>query len=298
MSHAPAPMTLARLQAALAAVGASPRKRHGQHFLWRDEHLAAIVARAAVGPGDTVLEVGPGPGLLTRHLLAAGADVVAVEIDPAMRRVADRLLDDVERLECLEWIEADVLAGTRRLSPPVAGRLVACDKLVANLPYNVSAPLIALVLGADEGPERLVVTVQREVADRLLSGPSSPDYGPLSVQVALRATGEIVRPLSAGCFWPPPRVRSAIVDLRRRSEPLVPLPEGLDAFLSAAFHNRRKTLVNSLSTAVGEGAGDVIARLGLDKNQEKVRAEALSPVQLCTLATRWADHAPGGRLRP
>ena len=294
MSHAPAPMTLARLQAALAAAGAAPRKRHGQHFLWRDEHLAPIVARAGVGPDDTVLEVGPGPGLLTRHLLATGARVIAVEIDPAMRRVADQLLEGGD----LEWIETDVLDGTRRLSAPTAERIGECTHLVANLPYNVSAPLIALVLAADPGPSTLVVTVQREVGDRLLSGPGTADYGPLSVQVALRARGEMVRPLAPGCFWPAPRVQSAVVALERVETGAMTIPEGFDAFLAGCFHNRRKTLANSLSTATGLDVATVIARLGLDKNQEKVRAEALSRVGLCALATRWADHALGGRLRP
>ncbi len=281
-------MTLSRLQAALAAAGAAPRKRHGQHFLWRDEHLAQIVARAAPGPGDTVLEVGPGPGLLTRHLLATGAKVVAVEIDPAMRRVADQLLEGGN----LEWIETDVLAGTRRLAEPVAERLAECTHFVANLPYNVSAPLIALVLGAAAGPSTTVVTVQKEVGARHLSGPGVGDYGPLSVLVSLTASGEVVRPLAPGCFWPPPRVQSVVIALERLADPpQTPGIKALESFLAAAFHTRRKTLVNSVSTATRVPAGEVVRRLGLEKKEEKVRAESLAPLQLCALATRWADHA-------
>lgn len=297
----PTPLPLATLRAALAASGAAPRKRHGQHFLTDDNLLAAIVRDGAVTAEDLVLEIGPGPGLLTRHLLATGARVLAIEIDPAMREVCGRLVEP-DLAERLEWIEGDAMAGGRRLAEATKAALDRASRLVANLPYNVSAPLMAGVLLRDGGPERMAVTVQREMGDRFLAPVGSRDYGPLAIIAALHAEAARGRSIPPSAFWPRPRVQSVVVTFRRRLAPALqaePLaPGALEAFLGAAFHNRRKTLMNSVSGATGVPAQEVAERLELPENLRNRRPESFDALQFYGLARRWAQPALGERLRP
>jgi len=291
-------VSLARLRAALAASGAPPRRRHGQHFLVDNNLLALIAREGGAGPDDTVLEIGPGPGLLTRHLLASGAQVVAVEIDPRARGAADALIEPELRPR-LEWIEGDALAGTRALSPALLERLPHCTHLVSNLPYNVSVPLLLNLLTEPVGPRRLVATVQREVGARLLAGPGGRDYGPVSVVAALCAERRLVRAIGPQAFWPRPRVESVVLALDRRGRRPQTLALGeLQAFMPLAFHTRRKRLPNSVALATGRGAEEVARLLGLGENLRTWRAEAFSPLQLCALAHRWAIHARAGDTAP
>ena len=295
------PVSRARLRAALEAGGAAPRKRHGQHFLLDDNLLAAIVRDAGVGPGDPVLEVGPGPGLLTRHLLGAGCRVTAVEIDVAMETVATALLgpppgDDPWPLR---WIRADALPGARRLGPELEAVLPEVGACVSNLPYGIAGPLLGAFAVHPSGPARSVVMVQRELALRLAAPVGGRDYGPLAVLLALTSRVKVLRKVPPGAFWPPPRVDSAVVAIDRKAD--APPPEALAAverFLALAFHSRRKTLPNSLSEATGEPAAACSAALGLTENQQKQRPEAFEALQLCDLAQVWADHALGERYRP
>jgi 16S rRNA (adenine1518-N6/adenine1519-N6)-dimethyltransferase len=289
---------LARLRAALEAAGSPPRRRHGQHFLV-DHNLLALIAReGGAGPGDTVLEIGPGPGLLTRHLLAAGAGVVAIEIDPRVRGAAEALVEP-ELWARLEWVEADALDGPRALSAAVLERLPRCTQLVSNLPYNISVPLLLNLLIQPGGPRRLVATIQKEVGDRLLAGPGGRDYGPVSVIAALCAGRRLVRRIGPQAFWPRPRVDSALVALDRRPRRPQSLEFGeLQAFMPLAFHARRKRLPNSVALATGRGAEEVARLLGLGENLRTWRAEAFSPLQLCALAHRWASHARAGDTAP
>jgi 16S rRNA (adenine1518-N6/adenine1519-N6)-dimethyltransferase len=293
----PPPIPLARLKAALEAAGAPPRRRHGQNFMIDPNLLASVARDGGAGPGDLVLEVGPGPGLLTRHLLASGARVLAIEIDPRMRRVAEQLIEP-ESWSRLTWVEADALAGTRALSAPLLQALPGCTRLIANLPYGVASPLLANLLCHPSPLARLVVTVQREAADRLLARPDGREYGPISVLVALCSRGRLLRPIPPAAFWPRPRVASALIELDLREDrPQAVAIEALAAFLPLAFHNRRKTLVNSVSEGSGIPAGRVSERLILEENFHKWRAEALDPVQLCGLALLWAASASSGRNR-
>ncbi len=294
----PAPIPLARLRGALEAVGAAPRKRFGQHFLVQAGLLEVLVRLADIGPEDRVLEIGPGPGLLTRHLLASGARVEAVEIDPLMQAVAGQLIEP-EFAGRLRWHAGDALDGTRRLGAELGAVVPACTVMVSNLPYNVSAPLLGLLVQEPQGPDRWVATIQREVAERLVAGPGTKAYGPLSVLIGLCTRARIERRVGPGAFWPEPRVESAIVVLERRSErPGREEISALEAFLALAFHNRRKTLANSVASASGLTSGQVVERLGLEKTEVSVRAEALGTLELCALARSWARHALGERDRP
>jgi 16S rRNA (adenine1518-N6/adenine1519-N6)-dimethyltransferase len=291
------PIPLARLRAALESADCPPRRRHGQHFMIDPNLLTSVAKSGGAGPDDVVLEVGPGPGLLTRLLLATGARVVAIEIDPRMRAVATQLVEPA-LWERLTWIEGDVLAGTRALSSALLAVLPGCTRMVANLPYNVASPLIANLVGRPQPLGRLVVTVQREAADRLLARPSTREYGPLSVLVSLLSRARLVRPIPPAAFWPRPRVDSALVELQPRADrSQIHAVHALGAFLPGAFHNRRKTLVNSLSESCGRPSAEVALVLALDQKFEKWRAEAFEPVQLCELALRWASSASSGRNR-
>lgn len=286
------------LRAALEAAGAPPRRRHGQHFLVDDNLLAALVREAEVGPEDVVLEVGPGPGLLTRHLLATGARVRAVEIDARVEGAARRLVE-AELQPRLHWTSADALDGPQRLSRPLLDLLPGSTRVVSNLPYNVAAPLIALLLAEGSAPDHLMVMVQAEMAQRLLAGPGSRNYGGLSVSCALLAEGRVTRRVPPEAFWPVPKVASAIISLHRRPDrPAADEMRALHDFLARAFHARRKTLCNSVGERSGLPAGQVAQLLELDEIFQKLRAEAFSPLQFRALARTWAAHAPGERHRP
>lgn len=279
-------------------MGAAPRKRHGQHFLLDDNLLSAIVRDAGVREGETVLEIGPGPGLLTRHLLHAGATVRALEIDPAMGLVAGGLIE-AELSERLTWVEADALAGGRRLSEALVQLLPGCARLVANLPYGISGPLLGALLTHPDAPTRWMVMVQREMGQRLVAEPSTRDYGPLAVLVASAGSARIRRKVPGAAFWPRPEVASVVVEVALREDrPGQAEADALQAFLGAAFHNRRKTLVNSLVEASGSSAAQVVAQLGPENSGKTLRAEALPPVKLCALARTWAGPATGGPHRP
>lgn len=250
--------------------GLAPKRALGQHFLL-DPNLTARIARAAGDLTDAhVIEVGPGPGGLTRALLAAGAKrVVAIEKD-------DRCLAALSELApaCpgrLEIVAGDALTvDAATLAPPPR-----C--IVANLPYNVATPLLIGWLGRIDAFRHLTLMFQREVADRLVARPGTKAYGRLSVlaQWLAEVRREFVVPARA--FVPPPKVASAVVTLDPRPEPLAPAPFGaLEAVTQAAFGQRRKMLRQSLKVL-----GLDPAAVGIDPTR---RGETLSVAEFCALA--------------
>lgn len=235
--------------------------------------------------------MGPGPGLLTRHLLGAGASVLAVEIDPLMERIAGDLIDPALR-ERLRWITADVLAPGRQVAPVVEDAWSACTAMVSNLPYQIAATLLGAMAVHTAGPERAVVMVQKEVGDRLLAKPGTRDFGPIAVLMAVTSRVRRVRKVPPGAFWPVPKVDSVVVSIERlRSRPGSERLDALSRFLAMAFHNRRKTLMNSVGGATRQPASEVAARLNLTENQQKLRAEAMDALELYALSERWTDIA-------
>lgn len=245
--------TLGEIRDLLAAHGLRPKKRFGQNFLHDANHLDRIVAAAELSPGELVLEVGPGTGALTLRLLAAGARVVAVEVDRDLEPLLRQVLEPFGERAAL--LIADVLAGKHALNPAVLDALRRAGgttrfKLVANLPYNVASPLLAnLVLrhAASTEPTMMMalVMVQREVAARLLAGPGGKDYGPLGIIIQAGCEVELISALSAGCFWPVPGVESAVLRLRPRAAPLCGDWADLSAFsafVGRLFSQRRKQL--------------------------------------------------------
>lgn len=285
--------TLAQIREALGSMDARPRKRFGQHFLTDPNLLQSIAAAADVGPGDRVLEVGPGPGALTATLLARGAHVLAVDIDRAMLGVLERL---VGKVETLDVAELDVLE-RGRLHPELVRRVNAfrrdgAFKLVSNLPYNVASPLL-IELWKDLPPSVGSVLVQREVGERIAAMPGGPDVGVLSVQMQWRAETSLVRKVSAGSFWPPPRVESVVVKLVTRAQPSYGQddPAAAEALLKTAFQHRRKTLANALKDALPDEPSERAAVLAIIVGEfagNQRRPESLAPMEWVALARRLA----------
>ncbi len=249
------------VKALLARHGLRPDRDLGQNFLVDGFALRAIVDAAGITPRDTVLEIGPGLGVLTRELAAAAREVVSVELDERLRPV---LAETLAGSDNVELVFQDALDFDFRRMP--RGSL-----LVANLPYNVATPLVALALEAARF-RRLVFLVQREVAERMAARPSTPQYGALSLLVRYFGEVRALRHVPPGSFHPAPEVTSTIVGIdvdpaRRRDDALF-------ALVRKAFAHRRKTLKrNLLMTGYAEEAVDgALSELGLDP---RVRAEAL-----------------------
>jgi 16S rRNA (adenine1518-N6/adenine1519-N6)-dimethyltransferase len=265
------------LRGVIARFALRADRRLGQHFLL-DPRLLARIAQAAGDLRDrTVLEVGPGPGGLTRALLAAGAArVIAIERDPrcvaALRELA------ASAAGRLEVIEADALAfDLARLGPD---RLVA----VANLPYNIGTALLLGWLERIERFERLTLMFQREVAERLAAAPGAPAYSRLSVIVQWLCEVRILLHLPGRAFVPPPQVASSLVQLTPRAQPLAPADKrALERVLAAAFGQRRKMLRASLKSLVAEPI-DLLEAAGVPPT---ARAEEIDVAGFCRLARRY-----------
>jgi 16S rRNA (adenine1518-N6/adenine1519-N6)-dimethyltransferase len=233
------PPTPGELQRLLRREGLRPRRGLSQNFLTDAEALDTIVAAAELGPGERVVEIGPGLGVLTRRLLAAGCTVVAIEIDPHLVGFLRRELDDAEGLTL---IEADAL----EVDP---AHLFPSDpyRLVANIPYHITSPLIHRFLGGAHPPDTAILLVQAEVAERIASPPGDMSY--LSVFVQDLAEAEIVARVPAAAFEPAPEVDSAVLRLVRRPAAIVS-PARRETFhriAQAAFRQRRKQIHNSLT---------------------------------------------------
>lgn len=237
-----------------------PTKKLGQNFVHDPNTVRRIVAAAALDPDDVVLEVGPGLGSLTLALLPAARRVVAVEIDPVLAArlpatVADRAPGLADRLTV---VNADALRAT-------AGELGQPTALVANLPYNVSVPVVLHLLAELPTMSRALVMVQAEVADRMAAAPGSKVYGVPSVKIAWYAAARRVATVPRSVFWPVPNVDSALVLLTRRPTPDTDRKALFD-LVDAAFAQRRKTLRAALAGWAGSAdqAAEILTRAGVD----------------------------------
>jgi len=281
----------------LAAAGLRPQKRYGQHFLIDGNIMRMLVDAADLGPRDTVLEVGPGVGNLTELLVERAGRVVAAEVDAALADVARERLAAASNLDILA---ADVLADKHTVAPRVAelaeSRCRALGgplKLVANLPYAAATPLVAELILRNPPPERLVFSVQEEVAQRLAARPATPEYGHVTVLVQALAEVEVLRRLAPSVFWPRPNVWSALVRIRPRPERCREVRD-LAIFrrtVHGLFMHRRKRAARSLALAdpAGRSPEAWAARLrgaGLDP---EARGEAYSVEEIIRLANVLAE---------
>jgi 16S rRNA (adenine1518-N6/adenine1519-N6)-dimethyltransferase len=265
------------LRDVLADAGLTPRKRFGQHFLL-DLNICRKIARLA-GPlaGATVIEVGPGPGGLTRALLEAGARVIAVEKDVRFLPILAGLAAAAPGQ--LSLVHADALDAEEAA---LTGGLSA--HIVANLPYNVATPLLIKWLTGPFRPTSMTLMFQKEVAQRIAAAPGSGDYGRLSVIAQAVCDVETVMDLPPRAFTPPPKVASAVVRLTPKpSRPPDDLLAALQAVTAAAFGQRRKMLRSSLRLLGGEA---LCATAGIDAS---VRAETVDVAGFLRLADAAID---------
>ncbi|MEQ1758664.1 MAG: 16S rRNA (adenine(1518)-N(6)/adenine(1519)-N(6))-dimethyltransferase RsmA [Vicinamibacterales bacterium] len=256
-----------------------PRKRFGQHFLeaaWVTKLIDALNA----APTDTFLEIGPGRGALTLPLAPRVGRLIAVEIDRDLAASLPSVLPSHARVVCADFLDVDLAQLLADESRPV--------RVVGNLPYNVSSPILFKLLRASDQGRTLsdaTVMLQREVAERLAATPGSSDYGALAVQTALTADVERLLTLPPGAFRPPPKVWSAVVRLRFRPPTFeVGSPATFERIVRGVFLQRRKTLANALKPvahALGVNAIDLIDKAGLDGS---VRPETLRPSDFGLLA--------------
>jgi len=274
VSDLPAQPSLRRMK----AFGIRPSRDLGQNFLI-DSNLLEVISRAAeVGPGDVVLEVGGGLGVLSEHLAERAAHVHVVELD---RRLEAALRDATDP-------HANV---TVHLADAVKLDLTALDpaptKVVANLPYGVAATVILCTVDALPGVSTWVAMVQKEVGERFAAGPGSPAYGIPSVLAQLACDVKVIRPVSRTVFFPVPNVDSVLVRLLRRDVGGDPVPPGLRALVQQGFAHRRKALARSVSLKGGDrdAVRAALEAMGLPAD---ARAEVLAPEQWRELHARLA----------
>jgi 16S rRNA (adenine1518-N6/adenine1519-N6)-dimethyltransferase len=264
---------LAPMREGLAAHGLDAKKAFGQHFLL-DLNLTAKIARLA-GPFDqgVVIEVGPGPGGLTRALLGAGARVIAIERDARFAPMLSELAEAADGR--LKVIQGDALA-IEETHLVAAGEPV---RIVANLPYNISAPLLIKWLTGPLHPASMTLMFQKEVADRITALPGQSAYGRLSVIAQAVCEAETVMALPARAFTPPPKVDSAVVRFTPKAErPSDAVLSALQRVTAAAFGQRRKMLRSSLKAV---GGATLWEPAGVDPG---LRAEVISVEDFLALA--------------
>jgi len=279
----------ARIRDQLSQLGLRPRKALGQHFLHDHGIVQRIVTTAQLMPGQLVVEIGPGLGMLTAALVERGAQVIAIELDADLAQyLTERFAGQPVTIVHADALTVDYAALTGG-QPYV---------VVANLPYNVATAILERLLTGQHPPERLVVMVQREVAERLAARP--PQMSLLSVLAQTFTEPRIVFRIGPGAFVPPPKVESAVVTLDRRTEPLVPPAEQSDFFrvVQAGFQQRRKQLINALAHGLGLPKPAVYAALQAAAIAPTRRAETLTIAEWLTLSRtlreQGAAHAVAG----
>lgn len=266
----------------LGAAGLSPRKSLGQNFLI-DQNLIARLVEAGAGDaaaGSLVLEVGPGTGTMTEELLARGCVVIAAELDHGLCELL-RQRHGVNPNFTL--VEGDCLAGKSTLSDDVVAALGGrAFRLVSNLPYGAGTGVLLALLTRHPECDRMAVTVQREVADRLAAGAGDELYGSISIVAQCVASVKKIATLPPECFWPRPEVTSAMVVLDRLAEPSTDNPVTLAEFCKRAFAGRRKQL-RGLLKSMGWGDGTSPPPEMPEGVRPESRIEELSPIQVSAL---------------
>ena len=263
-----------------------PQKKYGQTFLIDTGVLNRIVDAAEITVEDCVLEIGPGIGSMTQYLAERAGAVVAVEIDKNLIPILEDTLSGYDNVTLIneDILKVDI---NKIVEEKNGGRPV---KVVANLPYYITTPIIMGLFESHVPLESITVMVQKEVADRMQVGPGTKDYGALSLAVQYYARPEMVANVPPNCFIPRPNVGSAVIRLIRYEEPPVQVVDEarLFALIRAAFNQRRKTLVNALSNApklgiTKEQAAKALEGLALSST---IRGEALTLEQFALLAEK------------
>ena len=259
----------------------------GQHFLRDDAVAERMVGLVQPTQQDLVVEIGPGLGALTGRLARAAGRLLALEVDQVMATALCERFADAPHVEIvLADARSFNYTGLSALKPHPTGRVV----VVGNLPYSVGKPILQALVEAGPVLDEMALMLQKEVAERVAAGPGGKTYGSLSVLTQLSCEARLAFTVPPGAFRPPPQVDSAVVHLRVRRVPPVPVGDlaRLRAVVLAAFGQRRKSLANSLASGLGlsaERARAMCAAAGIDAGR---RAETLSLAEFAELA-----HAPG-----
>ena len=260
------------------------QKKYGQNFLIDPHVLDKIVAAAGIGPDDFVVEIGPGIGTLTQYLAYAARSVCAVEIDKNLIPILEDTLSDYDNVEVInnDVLKVDLAALAKEKNN---GRPI---KVVANLPYYITTPIIMGLFENHVPVDSITVMVQMEVADRMQTGPGSKDYGALSLAVQYYAEPYIVANVPPNCFMPRPKVGSAVIRLtRHQNPPVTTLDEKLMfRLIRASFNQRRKTLQNGIKNFGGLNFSKEQVAQALEEMElpASVRGEALTLEQFAQLS--------------
>ena len=274
----------ARTKEVLSKYNMSAKKKFGQNFLIDSGVLDGIVEASGVSKEDCVLEIGPGIGSLTQYLAEAAKRVVSVEIDKTLMPVLNDTLSEYDNVTIIneDILKVDIESIVKEYNE---GRAI---KVVANLPYYITTPIIMKLFESGAPIDSITVMVQKEVADRMVMGPGNKDYGSLSLAVGYYAKATAVMNVPPGSFIPQPNVGSAVVHLKRYEKPAVEVGDEKYMFeiIRTAFNQRRKTLSNSLSNnpslkVTRQQVQDALTEINID---EKARGEILSLTQFARLS--------------
>ena len=260
------------------------QKKFGQNFLIDTRVLERIIAQAEITKDDMVLEIGPGIGTMTQYLCENAMEVVAVEIDNSLIPILEDTLSEYNNVTVIndDILKVDI---NKLVEEHNAGKPI---KVVANLPYYITTPIIMGLFEKKVNVDSITVMVQKEVADRMKSGPGSKDYGALSLAVQYYSKPEIVANVPPNCFMPRPNVSSAVIRLKLYDEMAVKVENEnlLFRLIRASFNQRRKTLVNGIKNSgelnyTKEQVVEALAKMGLNEN---IRGEALTLEQFGELS--------------
>lgn len=260
------------------------QKRYGQNFLIDTHILDKIIFEAGITKEDMVLEIGPGIGTLTQYLCEAAREVIAVEIDNSLIPILNETLAEYSNIcvmnEDILKVDINQIVNESNNGKPI--------KVVANLPYYITTPIIMGLFESKVPLESITIMVQKEVADRMKAIPGTKDYGALSLAVQYYSKPEIVAIVPPNCFMPRPNVSSAVIRLKRHDVPVISVEDEklLFKIIRASFNQRRKTLTNSLKNAQElsyskEQIVEAIVKIG---QKENVRGEALTLEQFAKLS--------------
>lgn len=294
--------TQSYLRELFAGRGLHPKSKLGQNFLIDLNLIDFIVRHAELTADDLALEIGTGTGSLTTHLARAAGCVLSVEVDPSFHQLARETLGELPHVRLFH---GDILQNKNHLNPQVLAQLAElrdqCHpsrlKLIANLPYAVATPVISNFLLTDLVFERMVVTVQWEIAERLVAVPGTKDYGALAVLIQSLTDVELLRKLPPTVFWPRPQVASAIVLIRPNARKRAALADvqAFRVFLRDLYAHRRKNLRGALAAMLGRGSKPLVderlVHLGIDGN---LRAEALDVATHQRLAEQFKRPGESG----
>lgn len=262
------------------------QKKFGQNFLIDSNILENIVDAARITKEDFVLEIGPGIGTMTQYLCEAARQVVVVEIDKMLIPILEDTLSEYDNVEIInqDVLKVDIKSLAKEKN---AGRPI---KVVANLPYYITTPIIMGLFESGVPIESITIMVQKEVADRMQTGPGSKEYGALSLAVQYYANAKVMLNVSASCFMPRPNVDSAVIKLTRHREAVVKVEDERLMFkvIRASFNQRRKTLVNGLknSPELDFSKEEILSAIHAIGKPETIRGEALTLEEFANLSNQ------------